>query len=206
MPITINGTTGISGVDGSAGTPAWIGSDADTGFYVTAGQISASLNGTAANVPLVQGTAQSTTSGTSIDFTGIPSWAKRITVAFNGVSTNGFTGINVQIGTGSTPTTTGYNSTGNFTNQANGAGGSNSTTGFIVSVGSSATGAVSGTMTIVNISGNTWISSHAAKALTTSACFGGGDVTLSGALGMLRATTGNGTDAFDAGSVNIFYE
>ena len=34
-------------------------------------------------------TAQNTTSGTSIDFTGIPSWVKRITVMFQGVSTTG---------------------------------------------------------------------------------------------------------------------
>ena len=154
----------------------------------------------------VQGTAQNTTSGTSIDFTGIPVWVKRITVVFNGVSTNGTTGVSVQIGTGGAPTTTGYNSTGNFTNQANGAGGSNSTTGFNISVGASASGAVSGTMTIVNISGNIWVSSHSAKALTTSACFGGGDVTLAGVLNFLRVTSTNGTDTFDAGSVNILYE
>jgi len=32
MPVIINGTTGISGVDGSAGTPAFQGSDANTGI------------------------------------------------------------------------------------------------------------------------------------------------------------------------------
>ena len=108
MPVTINGTTGISGVDGSAGTPAVIGSDADTGFVFAAGQITASLNGSGANVPLVQGTAQNSTSGTAIDFTGIPSWAKRVTVVFNGVSTTSTSDILVQLGVGSTPTTSGY--------------------------------------------------------------------------------------------------
>ena len=108
MPITINGTSGISGVDGTAGTPAVIGSDADTGFVFAAGQITASLNGSGANVPLVQGTAQNSTAGTSIDFTGIPSWAKRVTVIFNGVSTTGASDIlvlhnvsgNLWLGTG----------------------------------------------------------------------------------------------------------
>ena len=34
-------------------------------------------------------TAVASTSGTSIDFTGLPSWVKRITVMFVGVSTSG---------------------------------------------------------------------------------------------------------------------
>ena len=110
MPVTISGSTGISGVDGSAGTPALIGSDADTGIFLAAGQVSASVNGTAGNVPLVSGTSQASTSGTSIDFTSIPSWVKRITVMFNGVSTNGTSNLQIQLGTGATPTytVTGY--------------------------------------------------------------------------------------------------
>jgi len=38
---------------------------------------------------LTLATAQ-TASGTAVDFTGIPSWVKRITVMFSGVSTNGW--------------------------------------------------------------------------------------------------------------------
>ena len=45
-------------------------------------------------------TAQASTSGTSIDFTSIPSWVKRITVMFNGVSTNGSNNLLIQIGLG----------------------------------------------------------------------------------------------------------
>lgn len=36
MPITINGTTGIAGVDGSAGTPSVQGSDTNTGMFFPA--------------------------------------------------------------------------------------------------------------------------------------------------------------------------
>lgn len=50
MPITINGTTGISGVDGSASTPALAGSDADTGLTFAAGLVGAGVNGSAARV------------------------------------------------------------------------------------------------------------------------------------------------------------
>jgi hypothetical protein len=54
MPITINGTTGISGVDGSASTPALVGTDADTGFFFSAGLLSAAANGVAGRVPAMQ--------------------------------------------------------------------------------------------------------------------------------------------------------
>jgi hypothetical protein len=48
MPVTINGTTGVSGVAGSASAPALIGSDADSGFYInSANEPNASVNGTA---------------------------------------------------------------------------------------------------------------------------------------------------------------
>ena len=36
--------------------------------------------------PLTLGTAVASTSGTSIDFSSIPSWVKRVTVMFNGSS------------------------------------------------------------------------------------------------------------------------
>lgn len=48
MTVTINGTTGVSGVAGSASTPALIGSDADSGYYInSANEPNASVNGTA---------------------------------------------------------------------------------------------------------------------------------------------------------------
>jgi hypothetical protein len=49
MPLTLNGTTGIAGVDGSAGTPAARGSDTDTGvFFPSAGIAAVATNGTEA--------------------------------------------------------------------------------------------------------------------------------------------------------------
>ncbi len=53
-------------------------------------------------------TQQATTSGTFKEFTGIPSWARRITLALWYVSTNGAANILVQLGTGGAPTTSGY--------------------------------------------------------------------------------------------------
>jgi len=67
------------------------------------------VGGVATNIyPLVSGTSQASTSGTSIDFTGIPSWVKRITVMFNGVSTNGTSNKQIQLGDSGGFETTGY--------------------------------------------------------------------------------------------------
>ena len=154
--------------------------------------------------PLTSGTAQNSTSGTSIDFTSIPSWVKRVTVLFNGVSTNGSSNVLVQIGAGSV-TTTGYVSTGAFNNSGGGAGTASSTSGFIVFGGDSAF-IRSGIMTISSLGSNTWISNNTLKVSTDQTAYGGGNVALGGTLDRVRITTVNGTDTFDAGSINILYE
>ena len=158
--------------------------------------------------PLTSGTAAASTSGTSIDFTGIPSWVKRITVMFNGVSTNGTSHVLVQIGTGGVPTTTGYSSASSFVNITSSvAGGITSTAGFIVFYGS-ATYISGGNFTITNVSGNIWTFAGIIANLTTASYTGqsAGSGSLSGTLNMVRITTVNGTDTFDAGSINILYE
>jgi hypothetical protein len=48
MTITINGTTGIAGVDGSAGTPAVQGTDTNTGVFFGTDTVTISTGGTAA--------------------------------------------------------------------------------------------------------------------------------------------------------------
>lgn len=167
----------------------------------SSGTIVTDANGTL--YPLVSDTAKSA-SGTAVDFTGIPSWVKRITVMFNGVSTSGASGLLIQIGSGSI-TTTGYVSTGLVINNASGTAGLSSTAGFVISA-TLAADIVSGMMTITSISSNSWISSHTAKRSTTQALFGAGNVSLSGTLDRVRITTVNGTDTFDAGTINILYE
>lgn len=154
---------------------------------------------------LVSGTAVASTSGTLIDFTGIPSWVKRITVMFNGVSTNGTTAVQVQLGAGSVETT-GYASTSAYSQAGNAAGAITSTAGFLVNTGGAAANTHTGHMVITNISGNIWIESSVVGTNTTLAFFGGGSKTTSSTLDRIRITTVNGTDAFDAGSINILYE
>jgi hypothetical protein len=151
----------------------------------------------------VAGTAVASTSGTSIDFTSIPSWVKRVTVIFNEVSTNGTAAILVQLGTGGIPTTSGYlatrvelSTTGTAANTTNGHG----------VVSGAAANVASGQIVFCNVSGNIWIGTGSVKQSTTFMTFSNSSVTLGGALNMLRITTNGGTDTFDAGSVNILYE
>jgi hypothetical protein len=150
---------------------------------------------------IVRATAVASTSGTSIDFTGIPAWAERITVMFSGVSTNGTSNLLVQIGDSG-----GIENTGYLSSNCVQTGTVTSSTAGLVFGGSSAASVVSGSMTISALGSNSWVSSHTAKISTAATCYGGGDKTLSDTLTQVRVTTVNGTDTFDAGSVNIIYE
>lgn len=153
---------------------------------------------------ITAGTVQSTSSGTLKSYTGIPSWVKRITVILSGVDTNGANPFQVQIGSG-TYQSTGYLSY--FGYFGNGTNGTSLTSGFGI-WHSGSNDVTYATMTISNLSGNTWVSSHYGGFFNGSTSFGisgGGNVTLSGVLDRVRLAT-TSTDSFDAGSVNIFYE
>jgi len=144
------------------------------------------------------------TTNTSLDFTGLPNWVKRITVMFNEVSGSGSSFRLVQLGTGSTTyTTSGYLATTSVV--ATTVNTTSSTAGFIMYQDNAAY-VLSGHMVITNVSGNIWVNSHTGKVATTTSIFGGGSVTLGAALTAIRITTVGGTDTFDAGSVNILYE
>ena len=155
---------------------------------------------------LTLGTAVNSTSGTSIDFTGIPSWVKRVTVMFNGVSTSGTSNYRIQLGTGGSPTTSGYTGSSSWTSASSVT--SAIASGFDINANASATTAFAGLIAFTNISGNIWVGSgsFAYTAGTASTQSVSGVVTLSSVLNMLRITTVNGTDTFDAGSINIMYE
>lgn len=149
---------------------------------------------------LTSGTAVASTSGTSIDFTGIPSWVKRITVMFSGVSTSGSSNILIQIGSGSF-TTSGYVSQGSYGSSA-----FSSTAGYILDAGTVAGTFRDGSAVLILVTGNSWINTSVLSQNGQYASLAGGRLSLSGALDRVRITTVNGTDTFDAGSINILYE
>ncbi len=149
---------------------------------------------------LVSGTAV-TASGTSVDFTSIPSWVKRITVMFSGVSTNGTSLVLIQIGSGSV-TTSGYVSSCS----TNGGTSSSQTAGFIVNGRGDAANTIRGAVILTTLGSNLWVSNGATNSINSDVWSSGGTGSLSGTLDRVRITTVNGTDTFDAGTINILYE
>jgi hypothetical protein len=175
--------------------------------------VNADINASAAiagtkltGVGITLGTSVASTSGTSIDFTGLPSTAKRITVMFSGVSTSGTSSFLIQIGS-TTFTTSGY------AGMCISAGGSNQvqnasfSAGFTVTANTAATYTYQGVITLSLLGSNTWCESGNLGTVNLSFLqSSGGVLALGGVLDRVRITTVNGTDTFDAGTINISYE
>jgi len=144
-----------------------------------------------------------TASGTSVDFTSIPSWVRRITVMFSGVSTNGTSLIQIQLGDSGGIETTGYTSSaGSIGNLL-----VTSTTGFVIVQTVAAANTYNGSVCInlLNLS-NAWVASGVVLQQGGNGFISSGNKTLSDTLTQVRITTANGTDTFDAGTINIIYE
>lgn len=185
----------------------WATKTAPSGTVVGTTDTQTLTNKTIQGGAITSGTAVATTSGTSVDFTGIPSWVKRITVMFNDVSTGGTSDLQVQLGDSGGVETSGYSSV----SAATGGGVQITptavvTTGMVVKNETGAGASFQGAVVFVNISGTTWTQSHSVVDTGTARCiFGSGAKTLSGTLDRVRITTVSG-DTFDAGSINILYE
>lgn len=169
-----------------------------TGAMLT---VNGSIKGT-----ITSGTAVASTSGTSIDFTGIPSWAKRITIMFNSVSTSG-TGVPlIQLGTSGGIVTSGYLGSCCASNSLTG---TTRTNGFGTSPSVGASDVLNGSLvlTLLNAATGTWtisgVLAFSSGAVITS---NAGSVVITNTLTTVRITTTTGTDTFDLGSINILYE
>lgn len=184
MSMIIDGTNGLTFNDSTTQTKA------------------ALVVGTASAI--TAGTSVASTSGTSIDFTGIPSWVKRVTVMFSGVSTNGTSPYIIQLGTSGGFQTSSY--LGSVTREST-SGGANFSSGFQITGAVGNPSVLQGNVFLLNQTGNTWTESgQLAYTDAVATAQGSGYVSLSGALTQIRIRAVNGTDTFDAGSINIFYE
>jgi hypothetical protein len=197
MSTIIDGTTGIT-TDGLS----------TSGSISTSGTVTASglILGTGTAQLIKLETAKATTSGTAVDFTEIPTWAKKITIIFNEVSFTPYSeSLLIRIGTAGNPDTAGYIATSTYVSHVNTTAGIASTGAFILYV-SGAANTISGHMILTNMGSNTWVQSHSAKHSTGSSVFGGGSKTaLSGPLNIVRISR-NSFDTFDNGSINILIE
>ena len=148
-------------------------------------------------------TAVASTSGTSIDFISIPSWVKRVTVMFDSVSTNGTSIIQIQLGDSGGIETTNYLGTAWTANTTN----TQMSTGLLISGDNAAASVYHGSISISLLGSNIWTATGSlGRSNATTINSMGGSKTLSTTLDRVRITTVNGTDTFDAGSINILYE
>lgn len=181
MATVIDGTTGVSQVQNAVVSPSKL------------------------TQPLTMATALATTSGTSADYLSIPSWVNRITMSLNAVSTNGASNPQVQLGSSAGFAVSGYNSRSVALQNAATPASTSALTGFVIYSGTSAN-SLSGHVVLTRVSGNLWVCSHNANTPPDVTFLGSGIVTLPGTLDRVRLTTVNGTDTFDAGSINILLE
>jgi len=145
-----------------------------------------------------------TTSGTFIDFTLPVTGVRRVSLLLGGVSTNGTNNVIVQIGPSGGVETSGYVG-----------GGFDGAAAFACAASGFSDGTASAaiireaiyTMELLDPATNAWmcqlvcgLSNAAGMRLL------GARKALAGALAKIRLTTVGGTDTFDAGNANLYYE
>jgi len=148
------------------------------------------------------GTAVSA-SGSSVDFTSIPAGTKKVTIALASVSTNGTASVVVQIGDSGGVETSGYlGAVIDDTVVSNFSGGFSDNTANAATVRHAVY-----ILTLVDAATNTWACTfNSGFSNTNGGRSGAGTKALSATLDRVRITTGNGTDTFDSGTINIIYE
>lgn len=196
--------------------------------FITNGQtlgefVHDSFNGSYANFPgsLRKGGAEvprtsgwgdgyAITNGVLVFDLNVPTWARKITLSLQGLSTTGASPIQLQAGTSSAFKTTGYVGTYNKIETASATTAVASTSGFALAAGAAASVARYGTVTLTRTATG-WV--YTASLSTTGGMTtvgngfipfneGGGEL-----LSRLRLTTLNASDTFNgAGSVTAFVE
>ena len=196
MPITLNGTTGVT-------TPGAIVGSITGILKATSGVVSQAIAGTDYG-QITLATAQ-TASGSAINFTGIPSWAKRITVMFNGLKTGVATLFEVTLGTSSGLETSGYRNS-NISTNSSGTFAGDSTSGQYFARNYDSVQLSNGMITISLLGSNTWIITALSGTFDNadSVTSSGGSKTLAGTLDRIQITPSSGS--FTGGTINISYE
>lgn len=214
----VNGGTGQTTAAAAFGALKQDATETATGVVelATAAEAQAGTDTTRALTParlkdaqIQRGTAVTLTNQTAVDFTGIPSWARRVTVMLNDVSTNGAAVVLVQVGSGSV-STSGYNAGASVIQSPSALAVAGNANGVPLEDVGNAVYARAGALIFNLISGNVWVVSGVLYQPGSTNVrvnhIGGRTPALAGALDRIRLTTANGTDQFDGGSVNIAWE
>ena len=156
---------------------------------------------------LVSGTMLTASTQTELEFTNIPAWVKKITIGLNELSTNGSTTILVQLGDSGGYEVTGYTGRVLSGSTSPAIGQATSTAGFPLINSNSAAYTHAGhvLLTLIDASTNTWVASGALTVSANILSVMSGGKSLSATLDRVRLYI-NGTEQFDAGTVNILYE
>lgn len=153
------------------------------------------------------GTPIATTSGVSVDITGIPSGVKEIDIIFDSVSSAGTNQWLVQIGDVGGIEDTGYDSEGHAITTT--VAGGTSTAGFVVRGDQSASRLVNGifSLKLKDASAFRWVANHVLGDTTASNALiaGSGIKSLTAELSQIRLTTAAGSALWDGGSITIQY-
>ena len=208
-----SGTSGSIVINGSDKIVVTSAGNVTAGTFTGAvvGNVTGNVTGSlTAGGSVTSGVAVASTSGTAIDFTGIPSWVARIMVTFGGVSVSGTSPFLVQLGTGAGPTfkSSDYTSIG-ISFGGSGLTSNARTNGFAFADTVSAAYTYGGNAVIAKVSGNIYSFNSTLAAATASgdgSCVGAGSVSLGAVLTSIRITTVGGANTFDAGTINIMYE
>ena len=192
----------------SSANKQWIASNLIETLVTSDKLASASVTPAKLSQPLTLGTEKAA-SGAIIEFTGIPSWVKRITIILNDVSVNGSANLDLQIGSGS------YAESGYDTLCAYLGGAGSSVVafsgGFGIIVSGNGAQRCSGRYTLDLVGGNKYIGSgvfhlHQVAVAQYMLHGAGSSPTLAGPIDRVRINVIGGAIPFDAGSINIMYE
>jgi hypothetical protein len=191
MPLTITHSK-VSAKSDTADSSIIQPTDWNSNHSITGSAITAATAVTASNV--------------AVDFNSIPSWVRRIVITYTNISTNGTSVIHARVGTSSGYVASGYTATLIGITGAGGVSYYSSSVGFPIPGGNPASSA-SGAITLSKITGNVWVcSATQVETNFPSAGMTSGHIDAGGTLDRIRLTTANGTDTFDAGTINIMWE
>lgn len=153
--------------------------------------------------------AIATQSGAFKDFSGIPSWARRVTLLLYGVSTTGASDLLIQLGSSATPLSSGYINCQSIFSWASGIIGATSAAGVPIYNNSASylwTGRI--VMDLLEPGLHNWIVTATLNntQVAPSSVVSSGLAPLTAALTMVRLTTASGVPTFDGGYASISWE